>query len=198
MRISYAFDRSSQTTFRDGGSRGYFSVSDGLLWFKHPTPTLDIVLLKCFKRFGEEQELICLFTSTIFVINIIQEEWKNIAFMLKTLNDSGMVLHLKKSSLEPTQSLIHLGFSIDFKRMTFGRTNDKVKIRQKGTRKDPQSQPNIFPENCSNFGKHRKCFDGYAFLRAFTDYMMKFVSLNRRLGCPSSRVPNHQVNCGRL
>jgi hypothetical protein len=39
---------------------------------------------------------------------------KNLKIMLKDLEDSGMVLNLKKSVLEPSQQVEHLGFSIDF------------------------------------------------------------------------------------
>ena len=41
---------------------------------------------------------------------------KQLATMLQDLADSGMVVNHKKSTLEPTQELEHLGVSLDLKR----------------------------------------------------------------------------------
>ena len=40
-------------------------------------------------------------------------------FILRTLEDSGMVVNKEKSILQPCQMLGHLGFTIDFKMEAF-------------------------------------------------------------------------------
>ena len=80
-------------------------------------PQLWMEVMKVFQKLWRKRGILCfIYLDDILVVNSTQNGVReNLSFMLQTLQEAGMVINYKKSVLEPSQSVNHLGFSVDFK-----------------------------------------------------------------------------------
>ena len=101
---------------------------------------------------------------------------KNLVIMLKDLEQAGMVTNTKKSHLEPTQQIDHLGFSVDLKKGVLQVPKEKLKAIQKELGKLLTHAEMSCRKMAAILGATRSFLMAMPFLRAFTDQLVQFVN----------------------
>lgn len=100
---------------------------------------------------------------------------KHLRTMVQDLADSGFLINLKKSFLEPSQNVPHLGFQIDLKEGRLKICPQKLKNVRKELGKLVTKTTMSCRKMAAILGKVRSFLVALPFLRAFTDTMCKFV-----------------------
>ncbi len=85
-------------------------------------------------------------------------------------------MNLKKSKLQPNQLEEHLGFQINFQQGKLQITPQKVKGLKKGVGKICQKGKHVKETSGSNLRPGKVKFCDYAFLKAFTGLLVKFLA----------------------
>ena len=96
--------------------------------------------------------------------------------VINTLNKTGLTINLKKSQLEPTQEVQHLGFIIDFKEGTLKVPTQKLRTVRKELGKLVTQDFLSCRKMAAILGTVRSFLVALPFLRAFTSLMKEFVS----------------------
>ena len=143
------------------------------------------VLLKHWRSKGM---LVFVYLDDILVISnkkcILQHHQQEI---VQDLTELGLVINTKKSQLEPTQLVQHLGFQLDFKE---GRVNvppEKLKAVRKELGKLITKEKMSARKMAAILGTVRSFLTALPFLRAFTDQMRSFVSGHHHFGWDKNR-----------
>jgi transcriptional regulator of met regulon len=102
--------------------------------------------------------------------------------MLQDLEAAGMVVNVKKSHLEPTQQVDHLGFSIDLKQGVLQVPNEKMKSIRKELGKLLTHSSMSCRKMAAILGATRSFLMAMPFLRAFTDELVQFVTHEKKIG----------------
>jgi transcriptional regulator of met regulon len=135
------------------------------------------------KKWRKQGFLAWVYLDDILVVgNTPQAVNKILQVMLKDLQDSGMVINLKKSVLTPTQEVSHLGFQVDFHKGLLQVPREKIKAISKElgkilTHKDMSSR-----KMAAILGATRSFLMAMPFLRAFTDQLVQFVNQQEHHG----------------
>ena len=82
-----------------------------------PLPQLWMLVMKTFSRLWRKKGILCfIYLDDILLVNTTPLGLeRDLEFMPRTPEHSGMVVNKEKSILQPCQVLDHLGFTIDFK-----------------------------------------------------------------------------------
>ena len=96
-----------------------------------------------------------------------------------------MEINGKKSVLIPTQKVDHLGFTLDFVQGKLLVPTHKNKEYKEGVRKTCNARSNVVQENGCHFGQGEKFLGRHAFLRAFTDLIVQFITQHQQFGWDS-------------
>ena len=107
---------------------------------------------------------------------------KQLATMLQDLSDSGMVVNHKKSTLEPTQEVEHLGFSLDLKRGLLQVPQEKLKTIRRELEKILTHSEMTCRKMAAILGATRAFLMAMPFLRGFTDQLVQFVNQQQHRG----------------
>ena len=102
--------------------------------------------------------------------------------VLKDLQALGLVINFKKSQLEPTQKVQHLGFFLNFKAGQLQVPSEKLKSVRKELGKLVTQYFLTCRKMAAILGTVRSFLTALPFLRAFTDQMRAFVSLQQKHG----------------
>ena len=102
--------------------------------------------------------------------------------MLDTLEKARMVVNKKKSQLNPTQQVEHLGFSINFKQGVLQVPEQKLKVTRKELGKLLTHTEMSCRKMAAILGATRAFLMVMLFLRAFTDQLVSFVNLQQTQG----------------
>ena len=147
-------------------------------------PQIWMEVMKVFQKLWRKRGILCfIYLDDILVINSTSKGVeRDIAFMLQTLQDSGMVVNLKKSILKPTQNLTHLGFTINLADGVLEVPKAKLKAVRKELGKILTHPQMSCRKMAAILGNIRSFLMAMPFLRAFTDHMMEFVNQSKKWG----------------
>ena len=159
-----------------------------------PLPQLWILVMKTFSRLWKKKGILCcIYLDDILLFNTTARGVeRDLEFMLRTLEDSGMVVNKEKSILQPCQVLDHLGFTIDFKEGCLLVPTEKLKTVRKELGKLLTNSFLSCRKMAAILGAVRSFLMAMPFLRAFTDTMSMFVKeqthqgWDRKLPVPDS------------
>ena len=142
-------------------------------------------VMKVFlKRWRSTGILMWVYLDDILVVgNSPQAVQKHLNLMLQDLEAAGMVVNIKKSHLEPTQQVDHLGFSIDLKQGVLQVPNEKMKSIRKELGKLLTHSSMSCRKMAAILGATRSFLMAMPFLRAFTDKLVQFVMHEKKIGC---------------
>ena len=137
-----------------------------------------MVIMKVFAKLWRTRGILCfIYLDDILVLNSSPAAVKkDLEFILQTLEDAGMVVNYKKSSLTPTQTVEHLGFVLDLKKGVLTVPNHKLKMARKQLGKIFLAEHMTCRKMSSILGSIRSLLVALPFLRSFTDQMLQFVS----------------------
>ena len=78
-------------------------------------PQLWMEVMKVFQKIWRKRGILCfIYLDDILVINTTPKGVeRDLQFMLQSLEDAGMTINYPKSVLKPTQTLQHLGFTVN-------------------------------------------------------------------------------------
>jgi transcriptional regulator of met regulon len=107
---------------------------------------------------------------------------KTVDKMLEDLENSGMVVNVKKSQLVPTQQVDHLGFTVDFHRVTLQVPQENLKAIRKELGKLVTHKEMSCRKMAAILGATMSFLMTMPFLRAFTDQLVQFVNQQETLG----------------
>ena len=117
---------------------------------------------------------------------------KQLAGALLDLENAGMEVNLKKSTLEPVQEVRHLGFVINLKEGVLAVPPKKLKSIRRELGKLLTHQKMSTRKMAAILGTVRSFLAAMPFLRAFTDSMLAFVDKNQQVGWDKKLVvPPH-------
>ena len=141
-------------------------------------------IMKFFvKKWRRQGFLTWVYLDDIVVVgNSPQAVQKHLQTMLQDLKLSGMVINKKKSQLEPTQKVDHLGFSVDLQSGVLQVPKEIFKDIQKELGKLLTNKEMSFRKMASILGATRAFWMAMPFLRAFTDQMVQFVNQQESKG----------------
>ena len=104
------------------------------------------------------------------------------AVMLQDLEGAGMVINHKKSHLQPTQEVDHLGFTVNFKQGTLEVPKEKLKMVRRELGKLLTHKEMTCRKMSAILGSVRAFLMAMPFLRAFTDQLVSFVRNQQNMG----------------
>ena len=135
-------------------------------------------VMKVFlKKWRKQGLLTWVYLDDILVVgHSPQAVQKHLQIMLQDLEFSGMVINKKKSQLEPTQKVEHLGFSVDLKNGVLQVPQEKLKAIQKELGKLLTNKEMSCRKMAAILGATRAFLMAMPFLRAFTDQMVQSVN----------------------
>jgi hypothetical protein len=111
---------------------------------------------------------------------------KYMEFLLQTLQDSGMQVNFKKSLLQPSQLVQHLGFHLDLKAGCFQVPKEKLSLMQKELRQLQHKQFLTPRKMAAILGRLRSFLTAFPPLRSFADQMLGFILHHKRNGWDTS------------
>ena len=134
------------------------------------------VLLKHWRKQGMQ---IFIYLDDILLVSsskiLLQKQRDQV---LDTLTKTGLTVNLKKSQLEPSQEIKHLGFILDFKEGSLKVPVQKLKTVRKELGKLVTLKEITPRKMAAILGTIRSFLVALPFLRAFTNQMKDFVSLH--------------------
>ena len=102
--------------------------------------------------------------------------------MLQSLREAGMTINVKKSVLEPSQTITHLGFQLDLKGGFLQVPTGKLKGVRKELGKIVTHSEMSCRKMAAILGVTRSFLTAMPFLRAFSDHMVAFVNQQENQG----------------
>jgi len=135
-------------------------------------------VMKVFlKKWRKQGFLTWVYLDDILLVgHSLQALQKQLQVMLQDLELSGMVINTKKSQLEPTKTVDHLGFSVDLKRGVLQVPKEKLKAIQRELGKLLTHSEMSCRKMAAILGATRSFLMAMPFLRAFTDQLVQFVN----------------------
>jgi hypothetical protein len=139
-------------------------------------------LMKCLeKRWRAKGLLYFVYLDDILLIGDSQKQVSNhLAIMLADLLQGGFKINSKKSILQPTQNLPHLGFHLNLAQGKLQLGTEKLKMVRRELGKLVTHQSLSCRKMASILGCIRSFLVGLPFLRAFTDTLVGFVNLHEK------------------
>ena len=107
---------------------------------------------------------------------------KQTTILVNDLVDSGMEVNLKKSQLNPTQKLEHLGFQLDLEQGLLQVPTQKLKSVRKELGKFVVQDRMTCRKAAAILGQLRSFLTALPVLRAFSDMLVKFTDQHRKGG----------------
>ena len=107
---------------------------------------------------------------------------KQTALLVQDLVDSGMEINSKKSQLEQSQQLEHLGFHLDLEQGLLQVPTHKLKSVRKELGKFVTQQMMTCRKAAAILGQLRSFLTEFPVLRAFSDMLVKFTDHQRKVG----------------
>jgi len=107
---------------------------------------------------------------------------KHLAIIIKDILDGGFKVNSKKSVLEPTQLIHHLGFDLNLQEGKLQISSQKLKTVKKELGKLVTKDQLSCRKMASILGQVRSFLVALPFLRAFTDTLCQFVNLSTEKG----------------
>ena len=137
-------------------------------------------LMRVFEKLWRKRGIMCfVYLDDILIVGSTpQEVRKHLDFMVLTLTKAGMKINLKKSVLEPSQCVHHLGFDLNFKEGCLQVAAAKLKAVRKDLGKLVTAREISCRKMAAILGTVRSFLVSLPFLRAFTDTMVEFVNQN--------------------
>ena len=147
-------------------------------------PQIWMEVMKVFQKLWREKGILCfVYLDDILVLNSTpQGVTENLTFMLQSLEDAGMQVNRKKSILQPSQTVDHLGFTVNLKDGLLEVPRSKLKNVRKELGKIVTHNHLSCRKMAAILGNVRSFLMAMPFLRAFTDNMRDFVNQNRKWG----------------
>ena len=141
-------------------------------------------VMKVFlKKWRQQGFLAWVYLDDILLVgNSPQAVQKNLSIMLQDLEESGMVINLKKSQLIPTQQVEHLGFLVDLKKGLLQVPKEKMKNISRELGKILTHSEMSCRKMAAILGATRSFLMAMPFLRAFTDQLVQFVNQQEKIG----------------
>ena len=102
--------------------------------------------------------------------------------MVQDLMDSGLKINVSKSTLFPTQKVMHLGFLLDLEEGRLKICPQKLKMVRKELGKLVTAKEMSCRKMAAILGTTRSFLVALPFLRAFTDTLVQFVNLQQIWG----------------
>ena len=141
------------------------------------------------KKWRKRGIMVYIYLDDILVLNSSKEGvQKDLLQILKDLAQSGMVINEKKCVLEPTQELIHLGFTLNLKEGLLEVPGGKMKAMRKELGKLLVKKTLTCRKMASILGSLRSFLMAMPFLRSFTDHLMTFVQEQQYLGWDTPQI----------
>ena len=149
-----------------------------------PLPQIWQSIMKTFlKRWRSKGYLTWIYLDDILVLGSTPKMLENnLKQILADLEASGLVINHKKSQLTPTQTVDHLGFTINFHHGTLQVPTEKLKSIRKELGKLITNKVMTCRRMAAILGSVRAFLTAMPFLRAFTDQMVQFVKNQEYLG----------------
>ena len=146
-----------------------------------PLPFIWTQVMKTFSRVWRKKAIFCfIYLDDILVLAFSKQKLqKDLSFVLKTLEESGLTVNRKKSILEPVQTVEHLGFSLDLKKgiLSVPSKNDNSHC---GVEENLETQGEHTEENGFHFRVSKKFFDGVAPVEMFYRQNVKFCAASKQ------------------
>ena len=142
-----------------------------------PLPFIWTQVMKTFSRVWRKKAIFCfIYLDDILVLAFSKQKLqKDLSFVLKTLEESGLTVNTKKSILEPVQTVEHLGFSLDLKKCMLSVPSQKMTKVIVELRKILKLKVSTPRKMASILGSLRSFLMALPQLRCFTDRMLSFV-----------------------
>ena len=150
-------------------------------------PHLFMSLMRPLERIWRNQGIqVFVYLDDILVLGSTQKQVQlHLKVVLETLQKAGFVINLKKSVLDPTQEINHLGFLLDLKTGYLRVTKEKLKSIKKELGKVVTHNFLSSRKMAAILGVVRACLPALPFLRAFTDTLVEFVNKQSEKGWDS-------------
>ena len=141
-------------------------------------------VMHVFAKIRRQKGILCfIYLDDILVLNSTpQGVQRNLGIMLQTLQRAGMVVNQKKSILQPSQVVDHLGFTLNLKEGLLEVPKAKVKTVRREMGKLLTHSALSCRKVAAILGNLRSFLAAMPCLRAFTDHMLAFVNRHRTLG----------------
>ena len=107
---------------------------------------------------------------------------KHLGILIKDILEAGFKVNSKKSVLEPTQNIHHLGFDLNLQEGKLQISPQKLKMVKKELGKLVTKDNLSCRKMASILGQVRSFLVALPFLRAFTDTMCQFVNVSTQKG----------------
>jgi len=149
-----------------------------------PLPMLWTMLMKVLlKRWRQQGLQVFVYLDDILIIGSTKfAVERSLAIILLDLDQSGLLINVKKSQLQPTQKLTHLGFDIDFVSGKITGPKAKLASIRKELGKIVTHQFLSCRKMAAILGAIRSFLTALPMLRSFTDAMVMFVRKNTHVG----------------
>ena len=147
-------------------------------------PQLFTGVMKVLQKDWRKQGfLVFVYLDDILILGTTKHQTQKVLQkVLQTLEISGFLINQKKSHLEPTQTLEHLGFQIHFQEGFLGVPPEKLKSVRRELGKLIVHQTMSPRKMAAILGQVRSFLTAMPFLRAFTNQMLSFVDHQKTMG----------------
>ena len=162
-------------------------------------PELWTKTMKVLQVIWRKKGIMCfLYLDDILIVNRNKTTLlREIQYMVQSLNDAGLQINLKKSVLEPTQVIDHLGFQIDFIKGILTVPPPKLKTVRKDLGKILLAKQMSPRKMAAILGQVRAFLQAIPALRSFTDLMLGFIRKNQSTGwdtaCPVPEIMKEEL-----
>jgi hypothetical protein len=135
------------------------------------------------KRWRAKGILCWVYLDDILVVSSREQKLRrDMEKVLGYLEDSGLQLNIKKSQLEPSQVVKHLGFQINFREGTLQVPTEKLRSIKKELEKFLRLEKISARKMSAILGQVRSFLTAIPALRSFTDDMLGFLRRNSHKG----------------
>ena len=162
-------------------------------------PELWTKTMKVLQVIWRKKGIMCfLYLDDILIVNRNKTTLlREVQYMVQSLKDAGLQINLKKSVLEPTQVIDHLGFQIDFIKGILTVPPPKLKSVRKDLGKILLAKQMSPRKMAAILGQVRAFLQAIPALRSFTDLMLGFIRKNQSTGwdttCPIPEIMKEEL-----
>ena len=162
-------------------------------------PELWTKTMKVLQKLWRTRGILCfLYLDDILIVNKNKLTLKTeLEYMLQTLEAAGLQINSKKSILQPTQVIDHLGFQIDFGKGVLTVPPAKLKSIRKDLGKIVLAKSMTARKMAAILGQVRSFLQAIPALRSFTDLMLGFIRNNQLQGwdkaCPIPEIMKEEL-----
>ena len=141
-------------------------------------PKLFMDVMGTFEKLWRQRGmLVFVYLDDILILGATQKQvQKDLLFVVKTLLQGGLKINIKKSVLEPSQVVKHLGFQLNLAQGLLEISPQKLKVVRKELGKLLTKDTISFRKMAAILGTVRSFLVALPFLRAFTDTIVGFTT----------------------